>query len=671
MRKFTLMLVALMVATMSFAQKAWVPQMHQKTLTPAKEVFSPSHRNVQKKITKTTPAKVGYVSKRKVASADELVGPAIIMNETWYSDPAGGGNSVNIKKSEDEDNVILIYNLVPDATEPIYAEVDFEEGTISIEPGQVLFTDDQYGYGDIVLAAIDEGADNIQPDFDAMIEGTISEDGVIVFGNWADFIKEGQYAGYYWDDAIYQSTIFPANGKMDCNIVDGTEADAVSWNVVMFQSNDTVTVYNFGDHGQPVDIILTKEGKLSIPSQLVIDIYQSEEETINDYYTYSIDWAKMSINSYTIEGEATEDDLTFGNWVMYSTSGYFMGGKLADGHIYYIDGEKFSFDFEEPEPDVPVTVPENLQTEDYFFKATDATDESAVKMPLKVGFDGNDIYVQGLCSYLPDAWVKGTLEDGIATFATGQYFGNLRNTYDLYFIGVDALTNSISDVQFEYDEEAGVFTTNNIVFISLKKEEISYVGYYVDVTIEKVTEFPATPVDPVMSGFAPYNAETGYGQIAFEIPLESVNGEDLIAGKLYYQLYTRTTEGVEAPYVFTSALYKNVTEDMTEVPYAFADNLDFADYQGLKFVYLNFATAGYKAFGVQSIYKGGDETHKSNIVWVENTELGINDIAAGAAQGVTYTDLAGRAVAQPAHGLYIKTVKMADGTKKSVKVLVK
>lgn len=46
---------------------------------------------------------------------------------------------------------------------------------------------------------------------------------------------------------------------------------------------------------------------------------------------------------------------------------------------------------------------------------------------LKVAFDGNDVYVQGLSNGFPDAWVKGTLANGKAVFASGQYVGENEN----------------------------------------------------------------------------------------------------------------------------------------------------------------------------------------------------------------------------------------------------
>ena len=38
-------------------------------------------------------------------------------------------------------------------------------------------------------------------------------------------------------------------------------------------------------------------------------------------------------------------------------------------------------------------------------------------------------------------------------------------------------------------------------------------------------------------------------------------------------------------------------------------------------------------------------------------------------KSVEYTDLSGRTISQPQHGIYLKTVKFADGSQKTVKYL--
>lgn len=140
-----------------------------------------------------------------------------------------------------------------------------------------------------------------------------------------------------------------------------------------------------------------------------------------------------------------------------------------------------------------VVAPENLETEDYIFKAQiqqyDYDNDEYVydeegnpvfeeyTADAKVGFDGSDVYVQGLNEYIPEAWVKGTLEDATATFATGQYFGAAYGSYDMYFLGYSEA--GVEDVVMDYDATTGNFTAQNVyVLSSSQNSPRAYEVYY-------------------------------------------------------------------------------------------------------------------------------------------------------------------------------------------------
>ncbi len=50
---------------------------------------------------------------------------------------------------------------------------------------------------------------------------------------------------------------------------------------------------------------------------------------------------------------------------------------------------------------------------------------------VNVGFDCDDMWVQGLCKYLPEAWIKGTVDNDQVTFANPQLLGSYETL--LYF----------------------------------------------------------------------------------------------------------------------------------------------------------------------------------------------------------------------------------------------
>ena len=269
----------------------------------------------------------------------------------------------------------------------------------------------------------------------------------------------------------------------------------------------------------------------------------------------------------------------------------------------------------------PVTVPEGLKTEVYSFSATDYFDKVTVSRSLNVGFDGEDVYVQGLSETIPEAWVKGTLDGDVVTFASGQYLGQYSGN-DLWFIGYNMDSGGVSNYTMIYDEETFTFTNsveNELFGINTYKAKVSSSLYefYHTVTIKKVTEKVATPATPSITAM---NFSV-YGDIAeFSIPTIDVNGDGLVVDKLSYKIYYDEGDGQAKEVTFTTDLYPKLSEDMTVVPYGFLDSVDEeGNPRGYDFyasaVYLNMDHSSWTRVGIQSIYAGGGETSASEIGW--------------------------------------------------------
>ena len=280
-----------------------------------------------------------------------------------------------------------------------------------------------------------------------------------------------------------------------------------------------------------------------------------------------------------------------------------------------------TIDIAEAEVEVPtlVEVPEGLVTETWSFSATDHFDNVTVSRSVNVGFDGDDVYVQGISEVCPNAWVKGVVEDGQITFPFGQYLGTY-NGYDIWFLGWNSSTVTVSDYVMEYDAEGGVMTNSSSVEnlgINIYKNRISgslYESYQV-VTIKKVIEKAATPATPSITtmGFT-YSGD----KVEFNVPALDVDGDGLVTSKLSYKLYYDEGDGEAKEMTFTTDLYECLSEDMTVIPYGFVDvteehpnGWDF--YTGA--VYLNMDHSSWTRVGIQSIYTGGDETNVSEIGW--------------------------------------------------------
>ena len=132
-------------------------------------------------------------------------------------------------------------------------------------------------------------------------------------------------------------------------------------------------------------------------------------------------------------------------------------------------------------PDV-VELPEGAEVETWYLSASDS-DDAAVNGEVGVAIVGNEIYVQGLCSYLPDAWVKGTIDGETATFPAGQFYGTYADSYYLFFAGMG--DNGAEDVVFDYDAENGVLTTATVIALAGDANANKLYDYYYDVLISR------------------------------------------------------------------------------------------------------------------------------------------------------------------------------------------
>ena len=141
-----------------------------------------------------------------------------------------------------------------------------------------------------------------------------------------------------------------------------------------------------------------------------------------------------------------------------------------------VTGEKFAA--------AVVTPPEDLVTNSYSLNGYifDGSSWEATDRTLQIGIDGNDVYLQGFSVYLPEAWIKGTLNDDMTqvTFPA-QYFGSYYG-YDIYFYPVSPMEDGeyvAIDAVFNYDERADVFILDqDQVCYILENAYEDHVGWY-------------------------------------------------------------------------------------------------------------------------------------------------------------------------------------------------
>ena len=320
-----------------------------------------------------------------------------------------------------------------------------------------------------------------------------------------------------------------------------------------------------------------------------------------------------------------------------------------------------------------VEAPEGLVTETYVFKAMgtvaqyDPADEVAqpFNLQVEVGFDGDDVYIQGLSPDALDLWVKGTKnEEGKYVIPANQYMGTLELwggmfTFDYYFTAIDEAGNMV-DAVLDFDAEKLQFTTPQTLVLNGELAELYPYITFTDVTIEKFVEVAATPADPILEAIN--FVDTTYPSIYCSIPTVGTNGEALNLGKLFYTVWYEKDD-VQQPYTFTADAYAlDFDEDVVEVPY----NHDGDDvYSYGEIIYFEETLeelSTWTKVGIQSIYYGAGECKKSNVVWLENGSstggeedpaVGISDILANKGGKTTIFNIVGQRLSAPQKGMNI------------------
>ena len=352
------------------------------------------------------------------------------------------------------------------------------------------------------------------------------------------------------------------------NGLEATVESDETGNYLVIADNQTVGTSDYGDY--------TVKG---------LFYYEGDEE-------YEAGWYYTSIYGLIKE----DGSIYFSDWfITVLTTGDYAGSYLTP---LYVEGSTLT----PADPLTVVTPPEGLITEEYALTARNYDDDADVTGSVFIGFDYEDVYIQGLCTWIPEAWVKGTLDGTTITFPYGQYFGNSYD-YDMF---LNVLFGE--DVVFTYDAEAGTLTAQNDVF--LVDNSSYYFDSYRGCVLKKVTEKAVMPANPEITNLE----ETSWGwRFNFNVPNVDVNGDPLASSKLYYKIYTDIEREI-APLTFTPETHTYLTENITEIPYGFTEEWDIYSNR----IYLNdLYSEDWNKIGIQSIYYGGGETNATEIQWFD------------------------------------------------------
>ena len=329
--------------------------------------------------------------------------------------------------------------------------------------------------------------------------------------------------------------------------------------------------------------------------------------------------------------------------------------------------------------DQPASLPDGTACQTWKMR-----DWSGTITDVQVAINGNDIYLGGLTDgYFENDWVKGSIQGKQVVFPSHQYYGLLVTEYSsayLYYLAadIDSVYNELwgeyeyfyvptEAITFDYDAEKQTISSKQTMLVNIGPNYVNYAFCYDEPYIihQKELTHATRPLNPSITNFMDYTEMWGYGAMSFTLPLEDVEGNILNENNIYYNVYVD-----DELFTFNPDEYMGLEESMTDIPYSFADsNYDIQAY-GASHSFTFFLT-GYERIGVQSIHKIGDEVAKSDIVYSDGTATAIRTATQEDAECVseTYTDLSGRRVAVPSKGLYIRSMKMSDGSICSMKIM--
>ena len=182
---------------------------------------------------------------------------------------------------------------------------------------------------------------------------------------------------------------------------------------------------------------------------------------------------------------------------------------------------------------------------------------------------------------------------------------------------------------------------------------------------------PAVPAAPTIEEWWDGGDEDGNTMLLFTMPTTDVNGNLINPEYLSFSIWLDNGNGPEI-FTFEADTYVNdLWEDMDEIPYwLYSYGWDITGY-GVIFYRTNEGDNPLftENIGVQAFYDVEGEKNASEIAWLYEKQVNVNEALAGkTVASERYYNVAGQQVAQP-QGLTIRVTTYTDGTVSAVKVM--
>ena len=299
---------------------------------------------------------------------------------------------------------------------------------------------------------------------------------------------------------------------------------------------------------------------------------------------------------------------------------------------------------------------------------------------------GEEMYLQGLFTASPEAWVKASVEyeDYTATvsIAQDQYLGLGYDSYFMYTKCAKLVEDKDGNFEYEFmpdgycyeltwdfEEETMVAKDPEVVLLfNVGKDRPDALGEVYDLKLEHQDSFEGTPLDPYGLSYDDSKmVDYDYAAFKFYVPAVSTEGDCLLPGDLSYVVFV---DGEE--WTFDADEY-DIAEDLEEIPWTFNDYWICYGFDAEIEREVDFFVEGITTLGVQSIYRYNGEETRSEIVTIDlDDPTAVTAVGAGKkVADVKYYGIDGREVANPAAGIFIKRVTFEDGSVATFKKAVR
>ena len=387
--------------------------------------------------------------------------------------------------------------------------------------------------------------------------------------------------------------------------------------------------------------------------------------------TYVIDNEGEQMATYTIsdDGTITMDDMGDGCGIGL----VFINDDVWGG---YTDVTQVYAPISEP----IVTVPDNVKCDEW------ALTTNGSGYYVKVGFDGKDVYIGGMCGNVRDAWFKGYMDGDKIRVPSGQLVGIYSDTYYVYVKFAERIENTITllpeDVEFVFDYDAEkksmtVADQSQLFLFNVSPSKVSILQMFEKFRIHYQDTLAGTPDNPFNLWYSTANYEWyGFNEFNIDIPRTSTAGDLLDPDCLYYQILMdgEVMEFLKEDY--------DIEKDMTNIPYLYDNSNDIYSYGGSGRAIGIYADDGFDTLGVQLFYSYDGVLTESAIATLDiktgevtySPSTGIKEVSASEGTVVKrdYYDVSGRLISHPEKGsLCIERITLSNGNIVSRKSVIR